>query len=115
MVITKEKVLVKLIGLKVDKSPGPDGLHPRALKKITEEIMKASVVIFQESLGSGRIPEDWNIANVTLLFKKGVRQKTEKYRLISPNSVMVKILETIVKDEISEYLEVYGKVGQSQH
>ena len=31
--ITKEKVLGKLKGLKVDKSPGPDGLHPRVLKK----------------------------------------------------------------------------------
>eukprot|EP00061_Rhincodon_typus_P003526 g20296.t1 len=31
--ITKEKVLEKLNGLKVDKSPGPDGLHPRILKE----------------------------------------------------------------------------------
>eukprot|EP00061_Rhincodon_typus_P005273 g24575.t1 len=48
--ITKEKVLEKLIGLKVDKSPGPDGLHPRVLKEIAEEIVKALVVIFCESL-----------------------------------------------------------------
>eukprot|EP00061_Rhincodon_typus_P004971 g23851.t1 len=48
--ITKEKVLEKLTGLKVDKSPGPDGLHPRVLKEIAEEIVEALVVIFQESL-----------------------------------------------------------------
>eukprot|EP00061_Rhincodon_typus_P001073 g13633.t1 len=44
--ITKKKVLVKLIGLKVDKSPGSDGLHPRVLKEIAEEIVEALVVIF---------------------------------------------------------------------
>eukprot|EP00061_Rhincodon_typus_P003137 g19381.t1 len=105
--ITKEKVLEKWNGLKVDKSPGPDGLHPRVLKEIAEEIVEALVVIFPESLGSGRVLENQKIANMTPLFKKGVRQKTENYRPISLTSVVGKILESIVKDEISEYLEVY--------
>jgi len=48
--ITKEKVLGKL---KVDKSPGPDGLHPRVLKEIAEEMVEVLVVIFQESLEAG--------------------------------------------------------------
>eukprot|EP00061_Rhincodon_typus_P002321 g17206.t1 len=87
----------------------------KVLKEIDEEIMEALVVIFQESLQSGRVPEDWKIANVPPLFKKGVRQKTKGYRPISLTSVVGKILESIVKDEISEYLEVLGKVGQSQH
>eukprot|EP00061_Rhincodon_typus_P000783 g12741.t1 len=103
--ITKEKVRVKLIGLKVDKSSGPDGLHPTVLKEIAEEIVEAFVVIFQESLQSGRVPEDWKIANATPLFKKGVRQNTENYRQISLTLVVGMILESIVKDEISEYLE----------
>eukprot|EP00061_Rhincodon_typus_P012924 g38980.t1 len=70
VVITKEKVLEKLNGLKIDKSPGPDGLHPRVLKEIAEEIVQALVVIFRESLESGT-GKDWKIANVTALFKKG--------------------------------------------
>eukprot|EP00061_Rhincodon_typus_P009870 g33691.t1 len=113
--ITKDKVLEKLNGLKVDKSPGPDGLHCRFLKEIAEEIVEALVAIFQESLESGRIPEDWKIADVTPLFKKGVRQKMENYRPISLTMVKGKILESIVKDDISEYLEVHGKIEQSQH
>eukprot|EP00061_Rhincodon_typus_P001406 g14717.t1 len=86
--ITKENVLVKLIGLKVDKSPGQDELHPRVLKKIAEEIVEALVVVFQESLESGRVPEDWKIAKVTSLFKKGIRQKVENYRPTSLTSVV---------------------------
>eukprot|EP00061_Rhincodon_typus_P015441 g43121.t1 len=105
--ITKEKVLEKLNGLKVDKSPGPDGLHRRVLKEISKETVETLVMIFQESLESRRVPEDWKIANVTPLFKKGVRQKMGSYRLISLTSVVGKILEPIVKDEISEYFEVH--------
>eukprot|EP00061_Rhincodon_typus_P016100 g44131.t1 len=50
--VIKEKVLEKVNGLKVDNSPGSDGLHPRVLKEIAEEIGQVSVVIFQESLES---------------------------------------------------------------
>jgi len=69
--ITKEKVLGKLKGLKVDKSPGPKGLHPRVLKEIPEGIMEALVMISQNPLESGMVPVDWKRANITPLFKKG--------------------------------------------
>eukprot|EP00061_Rhincodon_typus_P004147 g21848.t1 len=78
--ITEEKVLGKLKGLKVDKSPGPNGLHPRVLKGIIEGIVEALVVIFQESLETGMVPEEWKMVNVTPLFKKGRRQEIGNYR-----------------------------------
>eukprot|EP00061_Rhincodon_typus_P012146 g37698.t1 len=53
--IIKEKVIGNLYRLKKDKSPRTDGLHPRALKERTEEIVEALVVIFQVSLESGRV------------------------------------------------------------
>eukprot|EP00061_Rhincodon_typus_P018209 g47292.t1 len=112
--ITNKKARDKLKGLKVHKSSKPDGVHPRVLKKITKEMMEALVVIFQESLESGRVPEDWKIANLALLVKKGVRQKMRNYRPISLTSVIGNIM-SIVKDEISEYLEGHGKIRQSQH
>ena len=37
------------------------------------------------------------------------------YRPVSLTSVIGKILESIIKDEIAEYLEVHDKVGLSQH
>eukprot|EP00061_Rhincodon_typus_P014789 g42077.t1 len=86
--ITKEKVLEKLKGLKVDESPGPDELHPRDLQEIAEKIVKALVVIFQESLESGRVLEDWKMANVTPLFKKDGRQKMGDSRPASLTSVI---------------------------
>eukprot|EP00061_Rhincodon_typus_P008069 g30346.t1 len=77
-------------------------------EEITEEKVEALVVIFQESPESGRIPEDWKIANVNSLLKKGIRQRTGNYRPMSLTFFVGKILESIVKDEISEYLEVHG-------
>eukprot|EP00061_Rhincodon_typus_P000317 g11284.t1 len=74
IIITKEAVLGMLMGLKVDKSPGPDEMHPRVLKEVMGKIANA-VIIYQNSLDSGVVPADWITANVTPLFKKGRRQK----------------------------------------
>eukprot|EP00061_Rhincodon_typus_P001442 g14803.t1 len=75
ILITKEGVLGKLMGLKVDKSPGPDEMYPRVLKEVMGEIENARVIMQQNSLDSGVDPADWQTANVTSLFKKGSGQK----------------------------------------
>ncbi|XP_072107366.1 uncharacterized protein [Mobula birostris] len=127
--ITTEKVLRKLNRLKVDNSPGPDGMHPRVLKEVAVEIAEALAMIFQKSIDSGMVPEDWKIANVTPLFKKGARKQKGNYTPVSLTSrkqkgnytpvslmsVVGKLLESIVKDEVTEYLEAYDKIGRIQH
>eukprot|EP00061_Rhincodon_typus_P003763 g20910.t1 len=70
IIITKEVVLGKPVELKVDKSPGPDGMHPRVLKEMAGVTANATVVIFQNFLDTGVVPADWKTANVTPLFKK---------------------------------------------
>ena len=73
--ISREMVLGKLMGLKVDKSPGPDNLHPRVFKEVALEVVDPLVVIFQNSLDSGLVPTDWRQANFSPLFKKCGREK----------------------------------------
>eukprot|EP00061_Rhincodon_typus_P013532 g39958.t1 len=72
IIIMKEVVLGKLMELKVEKSPGPDGMYPRVLKEMVGEIANV-LVIFQNLLDSGAVPADWKRANVTPLFKKGAK------------------------------------------
>ena len=86
IIIIKEVELGKVMGLKVDRSPGPDGMHPRVLKEMAGEIANALVVIYQNLLDSGVVPADWKTANVTPLFKKGGRQKAGNYRPVSLTS-----------------------------
>ena len=94
-------MLERLSLLKIYKSPGPDETHPRVLSKVRVEIAEASVIIFQSSLDTGVVPEDWRIVNITPLFKKGCKDKSSNYRPVSLTSVVGKLLEIIARDKIS--------------
>ena len=39
IIITEDMVLKKIRRLKVNKSPGPDGIHPRVLHEVAESIV----------------------------------------------------------------------------
>ena len=53
------------------KSPGPDGLNARVLKKCSNEISPILALIFNETLARGDVPDEWRQANVSPVFKKG--------------------------------------------
>eukprot|EP00061_Rhincodon_typus_P017475 g46182.t1 len=78
--IKKEVVLGLLQSNKVDKSPGPDGIYPRLLRGTKEEIAGALTKIFVSSLATGEVLEDWRVANVVPLFKKGNKDNPGNYR-----------------------------------
>ncbi len=61
-----------------DKAPGPDNMHPRVLREVAEQVSEITD-IFNSSLESGQVPEDWRVANVTPLFKKGSREELGNY------------------------------------
>ena len=47
--------------------------------------------IGESSIVTGEVLEDWRVANVVPLFKKGCREKPGNYRLVSFTSVGQKI------------------------
>eukprot|EP00061_Rhincodon_typus_P005511 g25104.t1 len=79
--ILKEEFLGIPNCIKVDKSPGPDGIYPRLLHEAKEEIAGALADIFTSCLNTDEVPEDWRLANVVPLFRKGSRDNPGNYML----------------------------------
>lgn len=113
--ITEEVVYKKLSEINVNKSCGPDDLHPKLLHELRSVIAGPLTKIFKISLKYGVMPQDWKDANVTPLFKKGAKDKCENYRPISLTSVVGKMLESIVKDKFVEHLDRFKLLHDSQH
>lgn len=115
IVISDVIILDKINKMKINKSPGPDGLYPRVLKEVKEKITIHLSNIFDKSLHQGIVPLEWKLADVTPIFKKGDKKLPGNYRPISLTSVVGKLLETIIRDRIVAHLENNQLIKNSQH
>ena len=103
--ITDDDISKCIDKLKIHKSPGPDKISPRVIKKLKDELIKPLKIIFNTSLTTGQVPAKWKLANVTPIFKKkGMKKLACNYRPISLTSIIGKLMETILRDQIVKHL-----------
>ena len=62
--------------------------------------------MFIKSLETGTLPQDWKSAQVTPIFKKGNRHSPNNYQPISLTSPVVRLFESIIRDEIYDHLTI---------
>ena len=113
--IQEETVRDLLLQLDCHKSMGPDEIHPRVLRELAEVIAEPLSIIYQRSLLTGEVPEDWRLANVTPIYKKGCREDPGNYRPVSLTSVPGKVMEQIVLREITRHVRDNQGIRPSQH
>ena len=113
--ISPHLVYKKLLNINPAKSPGPEGWPLLALKETAEQICTPLSILFSKSLDEGTLPHDWKSACVTPIFKKGNRHLPNNYRPISLTSSIVRLMESIIKDEIYDHLNSNHLLSVNQH
>ena len=110
-------VLKVLKNLDPNKTPGPDGMHPKVLLEVAEEIAEPVYMIYEESLLTSSIPDYWEreVANITSIFKGGDRKDPGNYRPVSLTSVLCKALEKLIREKILDHICREDLFSQSQH
>jgi len=63
VVFTEEAILDKLTSIKVNKSPGPDLLHPRVLHEARYQLVTPLLLLFEKLYTTGTLPCDWKVAS----------------------------------------------------
>ena len=71
--------------------------------------------LFNQSLTSGELPDDWTTANVSPVFKKGSKSDPSNYRPISLTSVVCKCLEHVIHRHIMFHIERHQILTDCQH
>jgi hypothetical protein len=66
-------------------------------------------------MASGDVPEDWRVANVTPIYKKGSKADPSNYRPVSLTSICCKLLESIIRDNMVDHLLENNLIEDSQH
>ena len=71
---TEEKVKERLESSNPHKSPGPDGLHPRVLKELSNEISKPLAIIMQKPLDEHTLHRTGKMRMLAPFLRKGAIQ-----------------------------------------
>ncbi|KAK4824398.1 hypothetical protein QYF61_014058 [Mycteria americana] len=114
-IIQGEMVIDLLQPLDTHKSMGPDGIHPRVLRELAEGLTKLLSIIYQQSWLTGEVPDDWKLANVTPIYKKGRKEDPGNYRPVNLTSVPGKVTEQIILSAITLHIQDNQVIMPSQH
>ncbi len=88
--------------LNPNKAVGPDNINGKVLKYCCNALSVPLSILFQKSYSSGTLPSDWKLANIVPVHKKGSKSDVENYRPISLTSLVVKVMERIVRDQLMQ-------------
>lgn len=98
--------------LKNNKASGEDGIVAEHIKSAGPNTVKEITQLIKHVWQTEKIPDDWKIALIHPLHKKGDRTDVNNYRGISLLPVMYKILSMCLLDRAQEKLE--KNIGEYQ-
>lgn len=114
--ITVEMIKKEIRSINVNKSIGPDEIHPKMLKELVDHISEPLWIIMEKSLNKGVLPDDWKTASVSPIYKnKGAKDLAVNYRPISLTSIACRITEKLLKNQIMDHLMEKNLLSNKHH
>ncbi|KAJ7417534.1 RNA-directed DNA polymerase from mobile element jockey-like protein [Willisornis vidua] len=85
------------------------------MRELAEEVAKPLFIIYQQSCLSGEVTDDWKLANVMPIHKKGCKEDPGNYRPVSLTSVPGRVMEQIILNAITQHLQDGQGLRPSHH
>lgn len=111
--ITVEEVKDTLKKTKSGKAAGPGNIPIELVKYGPDILLEILTKIFNKCMMEGHaIPEDWNVAYISSIFKKGDKKMCQNYRGISVTSAVGRLYGKILKNRIeTEFSDIEEQSG----
>ena len=113
--VAEEMVRLHLSMINVNKSCGPDEVHPRMLFELADIIAETITFLFNLIFEHEILPKDLKLASVSPIFKKWARSVAENYRPISLTSILCKVMESFVRVSIFKLLMMNNLLSKKQY
>uniref|UniRef100_UPI00358E944E synaptic vesicle glycoprotein 2A-like n=1 Tax=Myxine glutinosa TaxID=7769 RepID=UPI00358E944E len=113
--VTPTMVSGALSGIGTTKSAGPESIYPALLKALAMVLADPLAIIFNTTLVSGTVPDDWWDTVTIPIHKKGPKDKVTNYRSINLTSAVFMVWERLVKSAITGYLANSSVFCNAQH
>lgn len=115
LAVSHEGVVSMLLNVNPKKPTGPDGIPNAFLHRYAEQVSRFLTDFFNLSIATGEIPDDWRLARITPIHKKGDRLSVNNYRPISITSTCCKLLEHVISKYLIDFLEKRNALSPYQH
>ncbi len=115
ILIDNDAVQKELSKLNIYKSFGPDNVHPKLLKALSQDISFVDnlSILFRKCASEGNIPLAWKTADVISLHKKGSKKLALNYRPVSLTCILCKVYEQFIRKHLLTFVE--EKIIVNQH
>ena len=113
--VTCNGIFKLLKNLKSSKATGPDSIPAFILKEAAQELAPILTLIFQRSLDTGIVPEEWRKAWIVPIYKKGDKHLPGNYRPVSLTSITCKVLEHVIHSSIMSHFDQHNILCDNQH
>jgi hypothetical protein len=101
-----------------------DGLPPGFIKgavrradqghEVKNVVVPLVSLLFHGMISHGVMPEQWKVARISPIYKKGPLLNPNSYRMIAVSSVMYRLYANVVRELMMEWGMRTGKIPESQ-
>ena len=104
-----------LRNLNPHKATGTDAIPAHLLCELSAEVAPALTFVSQMSMNTGQIPDDWRMAYVVPVYKRGDKCSAENYCLVSITSICSKVMEHVLFCNIMQHFDKNSILMDAQH
>jgi hypothetical protein len=112
--ITTHEIILAIKALKNEKAAGPDGLISEFYKHSTDAILPFLLELFNNIFDKSTFPDDWSMAVLHPLHKKGDIKHPDNYRGISLLNIGSKLYSFILNKRLNKWIQVNNIIGEEQ-
>ncbi|KAJ7424356.1 RNA-directed DNA polymerase from mobile element jockey [Willisornis vidua] len=94
---------------------GLDGIHSKAPRELVEELAEPLSIVYHQSWLTRMVLDEWKLASVTPIHKKGQKKDPKDYRPVSPALVLCKFREQIILNVLKRYMQDNQMIRPSHH
>ena len=113
--VTERTVRKVMDKMKKKKSKGIDGVTQELLLLGKDTLVIPLTRLINSSISTGRFPDVWREATVVPILKKGAATEKSNYRPISCLCTASKVLEKVVCNQLTKFLEDNKLLPDNQH
>lgn len=111
-----EELLYKAVSkINTNCSAGPDNIRPIDIKSNLRYLHLVLIHLIKRIFMAGVIPPQMKITHIRPIFKGGRKQDLNCYRPIGSVSVIMKIIEHFINQQLNEYLKQHDIISKKQY